>query len=234
MEADPSGPYPAVLRVGDPIEFPDPGEADEDGLLAIGGDLAPERLLDAYEHGIFPCYGAGSPPLWWCPDPRAVIAPDTLHTSRRLGRRLRQGGFELGWNRAFAEVMAACDEHRPDGSWILPEMISAYVQLHRMGHAHSLEVWSGQELVGGLYGVQRGRLFAAESMFHRRTDASKVALVAAVRSLFETGIELFDVQFLTPHLESMGAREWSRQKYLARLSQVIRRPLDLSGLVPRS
>ena len=220
------------LEPGAPPEFPDPGDADADGLVALGGDLSPQRLLAAYDAGIFPWYDAGLPPLWWSPDPRAVLPLAGVHVPRRLARTLRAGGFTLSWNRAFAAVMAGCAE-RNEGTWILPEMGTAYVRLHELGHAHSLEVWDRDgALIGGLYGVQRGGLFAAESMFHRRRDASKVALVAAARSLHRAGIELFDVQYPTDHLEQFGVVTWPRPRYLAELARVRTRGVDLSQLVP--
>src|SRR5215471_641674 len=209
------GRRPVLLLPGGPIAFPDPEQADDEGLLAIGGDLSSERLLFAYERGIFPWYDEGVPPLWWSPNPRAILDPEGLHVSRSLRRVLRSGRFTVSWNRDFEGVMRCCGD-RPGGTWILPEMIEAYVRLHRIGHAHSIEVWEGGELAGGLYGIQRGALFAAESMFHRRTDASKVALVYAVRSLFLAGTRLFDVQLLTSHLASMGAIEIPRREYLGR------------------
>jgi leucyl/phenylalanyl-tRNA--protein transferase len=199
----------------------------------VGGDLSPERLLVAYDQGIFPWYDDGYPPLWWSPDPRTVLDPETLHVSRSLARALRRGGFELSWNRDFGRVMVECGRRRPGGTWIFPEMLDAYERLHQLGHAHSLEVWAKGDLVGGIYGVQRGGLFAAESMFHRRTNASKVALVAAVQSLFLAGIRLFDVQFLTPHLGSLGAREIPRAQYLERLGAVREHRVDLGRLVPK-
>lgn len=207
-----------LLPLGGPPRFPDPNSADAEGLLAIGGDLSSARLLAAYDAGIFPWFEQGLPPLWWSPDPRAILDPDHLHVSRSLRRRMRSGEFEVSTNRAFARVMRECGAERDGGTWILPEMIEAYTALHRQGHALSFEVWSEGQLVGGLYGVLRGGLFAAESMFHRRTDASKVALVTSVRALFDVGVELYDVQFLTPHLASMGAREVSRAAYLERLA----------------
>ncbi len=220
---------PIPLHPGTPIAFPDPELADDDGLLAIGGDLSIARLLVAYDNGIFPWYDEGVPPLWWSPNPRAVIVADELHVSRSLGRSLRRMPFEVTFDRDFEGVMRAAGD-RDVGTWILPEMISAYVALHREGHAHSFEVWDANELVGGLYGVQRGALFAAESMFHRRTDASKVALVFAVRSLAAAGVELFDVQLLTPHLASMGAKEIPRSDYLARVRAARGRAVELRGL----
>jgi leucyl/phenylalanyl-tRNA--protein transferase len=224
---------PQFLLPGSPPGFPDPRQFDREGLVAIGGDLSPERLLHAYGHGIFPWYEAGVPPLWWSPDPRALLAPGWLRVSRSLARRIRRGGFELTWNRCFREVMVACGRLRPEGTWVIPEMVDAYHDLHRLGHAHSLEVWVDGGLVGGIYGVQVGALFAAESMFHRLPDTSKVALVALVRSVFGAGIELFDVQFVTPHLQSMGAVEVSRSDYLRLVAAARQEPLDLRGLTPR-
>ena len=207
------------LRPRSPCVFPDPRRVDSEGLVAYGGDLSAERLVAAYANGIFPWYEEGVPPLWWSPDPRGVMEPGRLHVSRSLRRSCRRGSFRLTWNQVFERVMRECSAGRPDGTWIIPEMFEAYARLHRMGNAHSLEVWAGESLVGGLYGVQVGGLFAAESMFHSRTDASKVALAAAVHSLFEAGVGLFDVQFLTTHLAGMGAFEVSRDDYLERLVQ---------------
>lgn len=224
---------PAWLPPGAPVWFPPAADADRDGLVAVGGDLSPDRLLLAYERGIFPWYDEGLPPLWWSPDPRTVFTAAGLHVARRLARTLRQGRFRPTWNRAFGEVIRACREDREDGTWLIPDMIVAYERLHALGHAHSLEIWTGDRLVGGLYGVQRGALFAAESMFHRTTDASKAAVVAAVRSLFAAGIEVFDVQMTTPHLLSLGAVEWPRRRYVAAVADAVRKPLDLSALEPR-
>jgi leucyl/phenylalanyl-tRNA--protein transferase len=174
----------------------------------------PARLEAAYRSGIFPWYGEGYMPLWWSPDPRALMTPDRFHVSRSLRKTIRRGGFAVTWNACFARVMRECSERREDGQWILPEMVDAYSELHRRGNAHSLEVWCEEELVGGVYGVQFGRLFCAESMFHRATDMSKVALTAMVRSLFAAGIEVFEVQFVTSHLASLGAFEVPRSAYL--------------------
>lgn len=174
-------------------------------------------LLAAYEQGIFPWYNPGQQPLWWSPDPRAVIDVDNLHISRSLARVLKQDRFRVTWNSCFRRVMEECGSEREDGTWIFDEMIDAYAIAHEAGHAHSIEVWHGEQLAGGLYGIQRGGAFMAESMFHRITDASKVALVTAIRMLWKQGIELFDVQFLTPHLASMGAYQISRDEYLDRL-----------------
>lgn len=223
----------AFLAPGSAAVFPDPRRGDAEGLVAVGGDLAPARLLAAYARGIFPMYGEDMPILWWSPDPRAILPAGSLHCSRSLRRSFRRAGFRLTWDAAFRDVMLGCDEDRSDGRWIWPEMVEAYGALHRLGHAHSLEVWQGDALVGGIYGVQCGGLFAGESMFHRVTDASKVALVAAARTLFAAGIELFDVQYLTPHLASLGCVAVPREVYLRALGAVRARSVDLRGLVPR-
>jgi leucyl/phenylalanyl-tRNA---protein transferase len=214
------------------VGFPDPRAYDAEGLLAFGGDLAPARLLEAYGSGIFPWYDEGYVPMWWSPDPRAYFEPDHLRVSRSLSKRLRRKDFHLTWNTCFERVMRACGERRGGGTWIIPEMIAAYTTLHQQGHAHSLEVWQGKELVGGTYGVQVGGLFAAESKFHRRTDMSKVALVALVRSLFRKGIQLLDVQFATEHLTSLGVQEHSRDEYLEQLAAVRNLKIDLTELTP--
>ena len=223
---------PVFLRPDDAAAFPDPAPFDREGLVAIGGDLRVARLIAAYSSGIFPWYAEGYVPMWWSPDPRALLDPVHLHVSRSLRRVLNRGRFQLTWNRCFERVMNECGRRRAEGSWIIPEMVEAYVRLHRRGHAHSLEVWDGPELVGGTYGVQVGGLFAAESMFHRRTDASKVALVALVRSLFAAGVELFDAQFATAHLVTLGAFEVPRTEYLRRLRVARQRVVDLRSLVP--
>lgn len=220
----------AFIRPGGPIRFPTVSSADEDGLVAIGGDLSAERLLLAYDSGIFPWYEEGLPPLWWSPDPRTVLTAESLHVSRRLARTLRRGRFRLTFDRAFANVIRACATGREAGTWIIPEMIEAFERLHALGHAHSVEAWDGDVLAGGLYGVHRGGLFAAESMFHRVTDASKVALVAAVRSFARAGIEVFDVQMTTPHLASLGAVEWKRSRFVRRVREVRGKDVSLAGI----
>jgi len=207
--------YPGVVE-----DFPDPRAADVEGLVAVGGDLCAARLLRAYESGIFPWFDEESPGLWWCPDPRAVLLPENLHVSRRMARVLRGHSYEITWDRDFPAVIAACAERREDGTWIVPEMIAAYTALHDLGHAHSLEVWDGDRLVGGLYGVQRGGLFAGESMFHRVRDASKIALITAVKDLSALGVEIVDVQMQTDHLASMGVTEMRRTDYLRRLADL--------------
>ena len=223
------GRRPVLILPGGPIAFPDADEADDEGLVAIGGDLSSARLLAAYDRGIFPWYDEGVPPLWWSPNPRAIIEPGGVHVSRSLRRLLRRAPFDVTYDRAFERVMRECGR-RDVGTWIIPEMIDAYVALHRTGHAHSFEVWRGDELVGGLYGVHRGALFAAESMFHKVTDASKVALVHAATSVFAAGIEVFDVQLLTSHLASMGAIEVTRSDYLARVRSATAQKVSLNAL----
>ncbi len=198
----------------------EPELADESGLLAIGGDLRPDRLLSAYRSGVFPWYSDNDPVCWWSPDPRAIFELDRFHASRRLLRTLRSGRFITTVNREFHGVIRKCAE-RPEGTWITEEMIVAYETLQALGHAHSVETWIDGELVGGLYGVAIGGFFAGESMFSRRSDASKVALAATVDRLRQRGFELFDIQFLTPHTRSLGAHEISRKEYLDRLKRSV-------------
>ncbi len=223
---------PVLLSSDAPPVFPDPRRSDDEGLVAIGGDLSVARLLAAYGAGIFPWYNDGFPALWWSPNPRAILPADELHVSRSLRRRLERKDYVVTWNLAFSEVILACGQGRKGGTWIVPEMRRAYQKLHHEGHAHSVEVWQENRLVGGLYGVQSGALFAAESMFHRVTDASKIAVVAASRSLARAGVRVFDVQFATGHLRSLGVKEISRDDYLARVARASQTPVDLSRLVP--
>ena len=201
-----------------------PEDADADGLVGVGGDLEPDTLLEAYRSGVFPWYDEGMPVCWWSPDPRAVIELDGLHVSRRLARTLRSGKFAVTFDRDFAAVIRGCADRPDEGTWIVPDMVAAYERLHELGHAHSVEVWRDGDLAGGLYGVAVGGLFAGESMFHRRTDASKAALVALVDRLRERGFRLFDVQFVTGHTARMGAVEIPRKEYLARLKAALRVP----------
>ena len=222
---------PVLLSPDAPPVFPDPRRGDDEGLVAIGGDLSVQRLRAAYAAGIFPWYNDGFPVLWWSPNPRAVLPADELHVSRSLARRLKKKDYVLTWNLAFSEVIAACGQGRKGGTWIVPEMRRAYQQLHHDGFAHSVEVWQENRLVGGLYGVQSGALFAAESMFHRETDASKIAVVAASRSLQRMGMRVFDVQFATSHLRSLGVREISRDDYLGRVARASQLEVDLSKLI---
>ena len=221
---------PVLLPPGSPPIFPDPNLADDEGLIAVGADLSRERLLAAYDQGIFPWPAEGLPLLWWSPNPRAIIDPEHLHISRSMRRELRSGRFQLSFDHAFEQVMIECGRERSEGTWITPAMVEAYVDLHRRGHAHSVEVWHDGGLCGGLYGVQRGGLFAAESMFHRLTNASKVALIGSVQNLFAAGITLFDVQFVTEHLATLGAYSIPRRDYLRRLGAARTQRVDLSRL----
>lgn len=199
----------------------DPEDADEDGLVGVGGVLHPDTLLEAYRRGIFPWFDETLPILWWSPDPRAIFEIDRLHISRRLARTIRQGKFEITVNRAFRDVIKGCADRPGLGIWITADMIEAYTCLHQLGHAHSVEVWHEGELAGGLYGVTVGGVFAGESMFTRVRDASKVALVHIMQRLRERGFQLFDVQFLNDHTERMGAIEIPRREYLRRLRRAL-------------
>lgn len=222
-----------IFRLSSKLAFPDPRLASPEGLLAVGGDLSPERLLLAYSLGIFPWYGSGEPLLWWSPDPRCVLVPAEVHVSRRLERTLRQKRFLVTCNRAFDRVLAACADTRLQGggeTWLVPDMQAAYRRLHALGYAHSVEAWQGEDLAGGIYGVAIGRFFFGESMFHNQTDASKVALVALCRHLAEKRFELLDCQVPNPHLFRMGATQLSRAAFLDRLFQA---GLGFSGRLPR-
>jgi leucyl/phenylalanyl-tRNA--protein transferase len=201
-----------------------PALADKDGLVAVGGDLRPARLLLAYRRGIFPWFGEGDPIFWWSPDPRAIIELDGLHVSRRLRRTLRSGRFEVTVNRDFAGVIAGCADRPRKEMWITPAMAAAYTRLHLQGHAHSVEVWNLGQLAGGLYGVAIGGFFAGESMFTRVRDASKVALAFTVDRLRSRGFQLFDIQFRTEHTTRFGAVEIPRRTYLQRLRQALSLP----------
>jgi leucyl/phenylalanyl-tRNA--protein transferase len=206
------------------FRFPDPARADAEGLLAEGGDLEPATLIEAYRRGIFPWPVEASELLWWSPDPRAILPPDGVHVSRRLARTLRAARFRVTVNAAFADVVAACADR--EETWITPALRDAYVTLHRLGWAHSVEVWSREgALLGGLYGVAVGALFSAESMFHRARDASKIALVALAQHARRVGTTLLDVQVPSAHLASLGARTIPRREYLARLAEAVARPV---------
>jgi leucyl/phenylalanyl-tRNA---protein transferase len=210
------------------LRFPDPARADADGLLAEGGDLEPSTLIEAYRRGIFPWPVEEHELLWWSPDPRAILPPEAPHVSRSLARTLRRARFRVTLNAAFPDVIAACADR--DETWITPALREAYVRLHRLGWAHSVEVWAlDGTLVGGLYGVAVGALFSAESMFHRATDASKVALVALAQRARAVGATLLDVQVPSAHLTSLGARTIPRAEYLARLARAVARPVAFGG-----
>jgi leucyl/phenylalanyl-tRNA--protein transferase len=200
--------------------MPDPRLAPAHGLLAAGGDLEPGTVLSAYRRGIFPWPDRDARLLWWSPDPRAILPLECFHESRSLRRLRRLGRFRITRDRACAAVIAACAE-RAEGTWISPAMIAAYSRLHELGWVHSVEAWSGDTLAGGVYGVAIGGFFAAESMFHRARDASKVALAELVDWLRRRGFTLLDVQLQTAHLASLGAVEIARDEYLARLRRAI-------------
>jgi len=208
--------------------FPPAESADRDGLVAVGGRLSPEWLLDAYSHGVFP-WPVGEqdePMFWWSLDPRAILELDALHVSRSLRRTLRSGRFEASCDRDFAGVIGGCAEGhgRRGGTWITPRVIRAYTRLFELGHAHSVEVWHDGRLAGGIYGVAIAGLFAAESMFYRMRDASKVALVHLVTHLRSRGYRLLDIQQLTPHMARLGALEIPRREYLRRLARALAAP----------
>ena len=203
---------------GGPLVFPDAEEAPAEGLLMAGGDLTPERLMLGYSRGIFPWYDEDSPILWWSPDPRCVLFTHKLHVNARLRRTLRKCAFSFSVDTCFERVIRLCSEvPRPgqDGTWIVPDMREAYQRLHELGHAHSVEVWDGGELVGGLYGVKLGRVFFGESMFHLRSYASKAAVVFLVEQLRAQGVELLDCQQTTPHMIRFGAEELPRRQFLS-------------------
>lgn len=202
-----------VFILGPELVFPDPELADPDGLLAMGGDLRPERLLLAYKNGIFPWYNPGEPILWWCPDPRLVLFPDELHIPRRLERSMRKLRYHITFNRAFDQVIMACKSTRQE-TWITDEMLRAYMELNQLGHAFSIEAWEGQGLAGGLYGVLIGQVFFGESMFRYKKDASKIAFVRGVNILKEMGVQLIDCQVETGHLKRFGARLVTRSEFL--------------------
>ncbi|WP_349570197.1 leucyl/phenylalanyl-tRNA--protein transferase [Azotobacter salinestris] len=211
----------------DSLNFPPLERAlrDPNGLLAVGGDLSSERLIQAYRHGCFPWYQAGQPILWWSPDPRTVLLPHELHVSRSLRKVLRQERFQVSFDRDFSAVIQACAGPRDyaDGTWITPEMRKAYQELHRRGIAHSVEVWQNGTLVGGLYGLAIGQLFFGESMFSHTDNASKVGFATLVRRLEQWGFVLIDCQMPTEHLQSLGARSIPRTEF----SDFLKRHLDL-------
>ncbi|MEQ1533543.1 MAG: leucyl/phenylalanyl-tRNA--protein transferase [Sideroxydans sp.] len=217
----PNTPFPPLSRA---LQQPN-------GLLAAGGDLSPSRLLDAYRRGIFPWFNPDDPILWWSPNPRMVLFPRELHLSHSLLKTLRKGEYSVrtnspaanGFATGFEQVIRACSAPRDgaNGTWIVEEMIAAYLELHRLGHAHSVEVWMNNELVGGLYGVAIGRMFYGESMFSLRNDASKIAFAHLARQLERWGFGLIDCQMYTAHLASLGAREIPRAEFITQLQELI-------------
>jgi leucyl/phenylalanyl-tRNA--protein transferase len=215
----PPPPVPVLLTRR--IWFPDPRVADAEGLVAIGGDFSVLRLVLAYRSGIFPW--TDDPITWWSPDPRGIIELDRFHVPQSLARVLRKGAFEITVNHAFRQVMAGCAEPAPGRgeTWVTPAFIAAYTRLHELGHAHSLECWQDGQLVGGIYGVASGGFFAGESMFHRVSNASKVALASLVARLRQRGFALFDLQMLTPITRQLGGAEIPRAEYLKRLAPAV-------------
>ena len=206
----------AIYRLTEQLAFPNPELAEPAGLLAVGGDLSPHRLLLAYSLGIFPWFNEGEPPLWWCPDPRCVLFPAELKVSRSLSKLLRRNPFHITSNRSFAQVIDRCAALREEngGTWITDEMRAAYCRLHEFGYAHSVEAWLDGALVGGLYGISLGRCFFGESMFFQVANASKVAFVTLVRHLRAQGYTLVDCQLPSDHLASLGARTLPRSEFL--------------------
>jgi leucyl/phenylalanyl-tRNA---protein transferase len=224
-------PIPPNVHLTPSRFFPAPTATTPEGLLCVGGRLSPDWLLDAYSHGIFPWPMWDDDPIaWWSPDPRAIIELDGLHVSRRLDRTIRSGKFRVTFDQDFASVIRGCATagDRTDNTWLTPNMIKAYTRMHQLGHAHSVEVWCDHQLVGGTYGIAIGGLFAAESMFHRVRDASKIALVYLVERLKARGFDLLDVQQWTPHTGRMGAVEIPRAEYLRRLSRAIKQPITFA------
>jgi leucyl/phenylalanyl-tRNA--protein transferase len=211
------------LRPGEPFPPLSSALRNPDGLLAAGGDLSISTLLGAYRQGIFPWFSDGDPILWWSPDPRMVLFPEELHLRRSLRKTLRNTKFQVTADREFEQVITACGGPREDdaGTWITPQMVDAYVQMHRAGHAHSIETWIDGELAGGLYGVAIGRAFFGESMFTRVTNASKIALVTLSRQLLAWNFGIIDCQMQTGHLASFGAREIPRDDFAQRLVDLV-------------
>jgi leucyl/phenylalanyl-tRNA--protein transferase len=216
-----------VYRLTNELLFPPPDHAEPDGLLAVGGDLSNERLLLAYQLGIFPWYGEGLPILWWSPDPRLVLEPGDFHASRRLRRILRQGRFEVTFDRSFAAVIHACatvPRRDQDGTWITAPMQQAYIRLHELGYAHSAESWLEGNLVGGIYGISLGKCFFGESMFSYESDASKAAMAVLIGRLAKWEFHMLDAQVTTRHLLSLGAKEMPRKVFLEKLGVALTFP----------
>ena len=209
-----------IFALNEEILFPPPDLADPNGIIAVGGDLSAERLLLAYEIGIFPWYSEEDPIIWWSPDPRCVLYPQNLEVSKSMRRFLRKGRFRVTYDQAFREVISSCRKApRPgqEGTWITSEMLEAYVHLHQLGYCHSVEVWEGESLVGGLYGVSLGKYFFGESMFAKTSNASKTGFITIVQDLIEKNFQLIDCQVHTEHLVSLGAEEISREDFLKNL-----------------
>ncbi len=216
-----------VFLLSEKLLFPSPEYAEEDGLLAVGGDLGEDRLLLAYSMGIFPWYSEGSPILWWSPDPRLVLLPEELKVSRSLRQAIKKDIYKVTMDKAFGEIIRGCAEthRRKDGeTWITRDMVNAYLRLHDSGFAHSVETWHGDEVVGGLYGVSLGGVFFGESMFAKSKDASKVAFAKLVGQLKHWGFKMIDCQMTSKHLMSFGAREIPRPEFIALLKKALETP----------
>jgi len=213
-----------LFRLSERIEFPPAWLARSDGLLCIGGDLTPQRLILAYQNGIFPWFSHNEPILWWSPDPRLVLAPSRIKISRSLKKKIKKQPFTIRLNYAFEQTIVACAQprqSRDEGTWLVDGMIEAYTGLHKMGYAHSVEAWEGDRLVGGLYGVSLGKSFFGESMFSRKPDASKISLVALAEHLRIHQFDMIDCQVTTDHLLRMGASEMSRDNFLDTLNRSV-------------
>lgn len=202
----------AIVR----LEFPNPLDAGAGQYIAVGADLEPDTIISAYSQGIFPWYSEGDPILWHCPQPRCVLWPQQWHISQRSTRKIRQSHFEATVNTEFSSVIAACAAPRKDGdgTWLLPEMQEAYIQLHKLGYAHSVEIWQNGQLAGGLYGVALGHIFFGESMFHQVSEASRAAVACLIGLMRTYGFELLDCQQTSPHMVAMGAGEIPREEFL--------------------
>lgn len=207
--------------LGEKPVFPPVELADKDGIIAVGGDLSPERLLNAYSSGIFPWFSEKDPIIWWSPDPRLVLFPGELHVSKSMQKLLSRNPFTLTCDREFEQVIEQCrlPREKQKETWITHEMVEAYIDLHRLGFAHSVEVWRKKDLVGGFYGISLGRCFCGESMFFKVNNASKFAFIKFASRLFEEGFSFIDCQVPTPHLKSLGAREIPRAKFLLLLKE---------------
>ncbi|WP_299572329.1 leucyl/phenylalanyl-tRNA--protein transferase [uncultured Shewanella sp.] len=210
--------------------FPDPKQAldDPNGLLAVGGDLTPQRLVEAYYQGIFPWFNDDDPILWWSPDPRAIFTPKAQPLNKSMKKYLRKTQWRYTINHAFADVIRACSEPRltQQETWISTNIQEAYIQLHLLGKAHSIEVWDGNQLIGGLYGIAVGSVFCGESMFHRQTNASKAAFAILNQHIVKHGFKLIDAQIMNPHLENLGAQACPREDFLSSLKQLRNQVID--------
>ena len=218
----------AIYRLPDTgIAFPDPYEAEPDGLLAVGGDLTPHRLVAAYSRGLFPWYHEDTPPLWWTPDPRCILLPEEFHMPRSLARVIKAGTFSCSFDTAFPDVIEGCASPRNgyDGTWLVPEMIAAYINLHKLGIAHSVEAWHDGELAGGLYGVCLGSVFFGESMFFTEPNASKVAFAYLVNNLRDNDFTFIDCQQVTSNLLRFGAKAVPRNVFMELLASALEGPL---------